>query len=699
MKCFLGLKKEWHKRYLVLDRCMSGKFFRLFTFTLLSVALLFILLYYISHILKGWSAGEVFIQMTNPSPTKKLMDNSDWFLIVTINLFGMFVVNGILLTLLLNWLTNRRERFLNGHARYSLVKSSRFSVIIGGHSIVAHLADAIMEKDEVEFIIVQSKRDPNEIRQEIDAQFSDKKKAENVIIYSGDRTSWHELEDLHIILAQGIYIIGENDSIDRGAHDALNLKCWDLLRTNLTEPKNIKLPCHILFENQSTFHIFQTTDIDLDDTKTFRFIPFSVEQCWARKVLSGDYFVPEQAIRRYIPIDGIDGIGYETQNRVHLVISGSNQQAMALFYEGAHLAHYPNFLNPQLGNPTTLITIIDRDIKNKLEEMQNRLPYFFSHIKWRFASAPDVLREDLMEWKWKEERIHDGLHDFNYLGDNLIDIEFEFIEGDISMASIRDYLSFTSRKKSVNEIMTLAICNDDDQIALQKALSLPEYMYSHTLQILVQQQMSSNIIDGIRKGNTGAGINRHRNLVPFGMKTETDYLSQFEEILPQYINFAYSKLNQGSSFIEEYEKVENNVHLFNTRVAKEWQQLEQEGGKTCMAKRWSNLYSADNFFSKMRSVKNKVSYGEIITDTVVLEWLSKTEHNRWVMEQLLLGMRPPGKEYANQLPIEDKALRTELKRNGIHPDIISNDKLGSTSKYDVEIVKLIPFILHLISNK
>lgn len=699
MKCYSFLKKKWHKRYLVLDRCMSGKFFRLFSVTLTSVILLFILLYSISHILKGWSAGEVFIQMTNPSPTNKLMDNSDWFLIVTINLFGMFVVNGVLLTLLLNWLTNRRERYLNGYARYGLVKSSRFSVIIGGHSIVAHLVVAVMEKDDVEYIIIQSKRNPNEIRQEIDSQLSDKKKVEKIIIYSGDRTSWHELEDLHITLAQGVYIIGENDSIDNGAHDAFNLKCWDLLRTNLTEPRNIKLPCNILLENQGTFHIFQTTDIDLDDTRTFRFIPFSIEQCWARRVLSGNPLSSNKTIK-YIPMDGDDGIGYETPNRVHLVIAGSNQQALSLFFEGAHLAHYPNFLNSKFGNPTTLITIIDRNMKSRLEEMQNRLPHFFSHVKWRFVSAPDVFREEHMVWEWEKEQVYDNMDNLNYLGDNLIDIEFEFIEGDISMSSIRDYLlcSLNSGGKKVGEIMTLAICDDNDHIALQKALSLPEYMYSHTLQILVQQQILSNIIDGIREGNTGAGINRYHKLLPFGMKNEIDCLSLFEEKLPQYVNFAYSKLNQGSSFMNEYEKTKNDIHLFNALVAKEWQQLEQEGGKTCMAKRWSNYYSSDSFFSKMRSVKSKVILGEVITDSIVLEWLSKTEHNRWVMEQLLLGMCPPGKEYANQLPIEDNVLRKKMKRRGIHPDLISNDKLGSTSKYDVEIVKLIPFILNLSSK-
>lgn len=673
---------------------MAGTFFRVFMITLISVALLFLLLYWISHLLKGWTAGEVFIQMTNPSPTRRLMDSSEWMLIIAVNLFGMFVVNGVLLTILLNWLTNRRQRYLNGEARYGLMKSSTFSVIIGSHPIAARLASIVMERDKAEYVFIMTGNDPEELRRQIHSIIPDRKQAANVIIYNGNSNSWHELKELQANRSKGIYIIGDEHGNGKVTNDARNLKCWQILRRNITEPRNIKLPCHILIEDPHIFHIFQTTDLDLDDTRTFRFIPFNKEQCWARTTLAGLPDVSFRGTTRYLPLDGEEGIGYDNPQRVHLIISGCNRQALAMMIECAQLAHYPNFLNPLLGHPGTRITVIDPNIRTLVEKLRNRLPGLFSLVRWSILSPPS---DPTMGNRYREYgEFHNPKADFGYLGENLTDIEFEFIEGDLEISRVREYLlqQLAPESNDKSELITMAICDDDDNAAVRKAISLPDQLYEQCLRILVQQHISADIIDGLRNGRTGKGYNRFASLQPFGMHSETDYLCQFEELLPKYVNFAYTALSRGSSFIEEYERCDT-LSEFNTLVNREWLSMEQQGGKTCIAKRWSNLYSADNFHSKWRAAKNLTESGKVISDSVLISRLARTEHNRWVMEQLLLGMRPPGPEYAGRLPIEDRTLRTELKSHGIHPDLIANEMLGSTAAYDEEIVKLIPFMLRL----
>ena len=84
---------------------------------------------------------------------------------------------------------------------------------------------------------------------------------------------------------------------------------------------------------------------------------------------------------------------------------------------------------------------------------------------------------------------------------------------------------------------------------------------------------------------------------------------------------------------------------------------------------------------------------DCIRDANAISTLAKVEHNRWVVEQLLLGMRPIGPEFAAALPIEDDDLRATLKSRNIHPDIVSNDVLGKTKAYDEGIVRIIPLAM------
>lgn len=82
----------------------------------------------------------------------------------------------------------------------------------------------------------------------------------------------------------------------------------------------------------------------------------------------------------------------------------------------------------------------------------------------------------------------------------------------------------------------------------------------------------------------------------------------------------------------------------------------------------------------------------------MIEELAKVEHNRWVIEQLLLGIRPVDRSYAGRLPIEDKELKKELKAQNIHTDLVSNEILGSSQYYDEEIAKIIPLAYAIIKQ-
>lgn len=708
---------------------MAGKFWPLFIKTFIVSIILFLIVWFPFWLLIEWSLGEAFIQLTNPARHYSV-SAWEWLPIIVTNLFGLFVLNGVLLTLLVNWVSNRKDRHEKGKARYEYIFSKKFSVIIGGHKIAARIARDLISNGKNEFILVQTQRNAEIVRKEIYAEIKDKHLARNVIIYSGDRTSWHELEELQLDKAQEVYIIGEPVHIDGSSHDAINLQCWDLITEHLTCIKEVRIPIHVMFEYQSTFSAFQFTDLKLEQSKTFRFIPFSIYETWAQQVLLGQNVSGDM---NYIPLDGWAGLPHSSHQRVHLIVVGMSKMGMALAIEAAHIAHYPNFNNKHTGRPRTLITFIDRNAKREMLYFMGRFRELFQLARWRYVHAPtDVVRPADESWKIydtiqdisdrsnKNYPWHDPLadEDFHspyfgkYLGEDLIDIDFEFIEGDVALPSIQKYIEDASgdnsaRTSKINaerdmaipdntSKTTIAICLPVAAEAMSAALYLSPSVYKDAQQILVQQPESGALVNAVRYGLTGEEDSKFKLLKPFGMIEKCDYLSYINGILPKLVAYAYECLPK-STLSKEYRKFDNLQDFINV-VEENWLKISADGGKSTIAKRWSNLYCANSTDTKVRAAGIDITTDDDLHDETVIKSLAKVEHNRWVMEQLLMCIRPVDRSYADQLPINDKSTRSKLKSQNIHPDLISNEKLGITQMYDEEITKIIPLALNIVKK-
>lgn len=111
------------------------------------------------------------------------------------------------------------------------------------------------------------------------------------------------------------------------------------------------------------------------------------------------------------------------------------------------------------------------------------------------------------------------------------------------------------------------------------------------------------------------------------------------------------------------------------------------------------MYCANSFGTKIRALGVDLSTKGDILDSTMLSHLARVEHNRWVMEQLLLGIRPVDKSFVGKLPVEDKVLRTALKSRNIHPDLVSNEVLGTTQGYDIGICKIIPIAMNIVNQQ
>jgi hypothetical protein len=123
------------------------------------------------------------------------------------------------------------------------------------------------------------------------------------------------------------------------------------------------------------------------------------------------------------------------------------------------------------------------------------------------------------------------------LGDNIVDIDWEFIEGDISNPNIRSYL--IDAASDPDSVTNLAICLPVTPEAVSAAIYLPEKVLLDSHQILVQQSTTDALVSAIRKGSDAINGHPLMKLVPFGMIDRSNYDTEKRDLLAKLINYTY----------------------------------------------------------------------------------------------------------------------------------------------------------------
>ncbi|MDE6333067.1 MAG: hypothetical protein K2L77_00320 [Muribaculaceae bacterium] len=740
--------------FLAFDRLMSGRFKDLIWWTAKYTIFIFLMLWGLAWLLSSmglltgsWDFIHAYVDLTNPyigSDDRDLYSKWDYAIVILINLFGMFVLNGVLLTVLVNWISNRRERFVMGEARYDVLKKSdNFVVIIGGHPMTCRLVRQLYDRSAYDYILIQSRRPVPQVRKELEALMSEKE-MERVVLYAGERTSPLDLDELNLEFAKEIYIIGETFEYDGTSHDALNMKCWSLITGRggkpdmpdsssacPTDTPQPLVPVHVMFEYQATFNAFQATDLNLGEVSGYNFIPFSIYEIWAQQVLIP---MPGDS-RRYIPLDGEKGLEYDSAQRVHLVIIGMSKMGMALAIEAAHIAHYTNNANAAAGHPRTLITFIDRNAGREMQYFMGRFKELFQLARWRFVKADntpgplyhgqpiynsqadmdspgkhfpwtDPLRDPAAGSPFYGIYEPDGRH---FLGDNMMDIDWEFIEGDVAWPSIQQYIRDAAADNHANfkkadcgmtdrsSRTTIAICLPVTSEATSAAMCLYDSVYEDAQQILVLQHETGALIDMISRGMTGSGDARYAKLRSFGMAEDCDYLPRIDRTIPKIIAYTYNLISEKVSLPQMLENY--GAESLANVIENNWRAIGNDGpGKSRILMKWSNVYCANAIHNAIRTYGIGAACSLLPDDTAggrrLIELLAYTEHNRWVLEQLLLGFSPvPYSPDVRWNEVRER--KAALKSRMIHPDLVANDRLGSEQIYDVMIMRSIPAFLYI----
>lgn len=583
-----------------------------------------------------------------------------------IAMLGIFLLNGLLVSSIIGWVDKRKELWQSGGIRYKLrfIGKNRFAVVIGAHEIASSVIRNLLtpkqkgdinfkSEGENDYVILYTNREVQSVRETLESHLP-KGMIDKVLIYNGLRNSKSGLEELFFFDATEIYVLGESEVWDRGEsyHDALNMQCVNCIAEILNEKRLqnsqynreavIKRKvCKVLFDYQTTSSIFQFSDISNKIKRNLVFIPFNRYESWARKVIVEGFYQPEigTSLIDYLPLDG-KGLKEDSEKYVHLVIVGMSKMGIAMGVQAMLQCHYLNYKKAR-----TRITFIDTNADKELAFFKGRYYNLFELARHRYIEACKCSDEELdnsCDWIDPVECKDSIWKHLSADGRNFIDIELEFIKGEIESDAVRKYLCQIAQEKDA--LLTISVCLNLTHQAIAAALYMPIEVYRSKFlqQIWVYQRESADVVMNLY--NTEQADLRYKKLRPFGM-LHGEYMNDRRVYLKAVLaNGAYD-LNGNCKACER------NLGIKDTYV-----DLRASWKKLSIEKRWSNKYFVDSIYLKIRSLlKEQLSDGETTYSwnslferenlqeclTVALknkeELLAECEHNRWVVQQLLMG--------------------------------------------------------------
>ena len=188
--------------------------------------------------------------------------------------------------------------------------------------------------------------------------------------------------------------------------------------------------------------------------------------------------------------------------------------------------------------------------------------------------------------------------------------------------------------------------------------------------------------------------------------TQGDTLKAFPQYdhfeMPYDMNYAYCNMRSTS----QSEKESGATDMIVATELPTHEELQSSWNRyvTTTAKRWSNIYNAFTLNAKMHSLGHPVETWNTlfaISDTAV-EAMAEVEHNRWSVEELILGFAPTTSEEHKAI-MDNIELRGSMKAEFKHDDLRNYSELGTddtglpVSRYDAAIIRTLPLIAYSYS--
>lgn len=628
-----------------------------------------------------------------------------WALFVSsiIYLIGMFIFNGMIISIITNAIERRVSNHHNGRIHY--LKSDHH-IIMGYDDMVPSFISNIFNKDKDAYVLILTSAKATDIKEDLRKSFNEKK-LKRIIINYGHRISTNAYKDIHLESAKEIYVVGNHIKPE---HDAINVECVDSIRNYLKQPRIKERPKQItcVFKDLDTYAAFKTSEIFQEVRNLgIEFVPYNYHTGWAKQVFIKRQYKDFDNLSmeyEYPSVYG-DGITPEDKKNVHLVFVGTTNFAVAFAMEAAHVLHFPN-----ADKTKTRITFIDKNADKEKDEFITRNRHFFeiqSYYYYDLTNEDDKIKEQQGE--------RDEYLKFEKKNANFLDVEFEFVKGDIFSKNIQSKIGEWAKEHNNNQHLSIFLAMADQRQNFVIGMNMPDDIYDNEVPLFIRQDRSDNFVTNLRtvdekeesfhyviKDGKPEQTKRHAryaNIYPFGMN-ETAYCTDENSLKrAKLINYLYSTANyetykfQGISALNALPE-----EIIWEKANKLWKQLP-------VALKWSNLYCAYAIKTKlatlraMRNLKsNDASHDFDFLSEYEVEVIAKVEHNRWNVEKLLMGYR---KAHEEEDKYNHKGFADILSKNKerfIHHDIRPYEDLGPIKELDKEFSRYIPWIMRMTEN-
>ena len=614
---------------------------------------------------------------------------------------GVVIFTGMIISVMTNMIERRVEKFRNGELYY--LKSGHY-IIMGFGDMVPSFIKHVFEKDSDAFILILTSHPVTEATEKLRKTFT-KAQMNHIIFNYGHRTTSESYGDINLENAEEIFIVGYHG---QPAHDAINVECVDCIYQYLVNLKGNQLPKRItcVFRDIDTYAAFKTSEIfekirQLD----IEFIPYNFYASWAMQVFvkrcHKDVNIKSSNVIKYPSVFGM-GIGPDDEHFVHLVFAGTTNFAVSFAMEAAHVLHFPNFNRDH--KLKTRITFIDINADKEKDEFITRNRHFFEIQDYIYRDLSDHLRP--MSYNMPATYFRDEEANF-------LDVEFEFIKGDIFSARVQAEISRWAQDTE-GQYLSIFLALKDQRSNFVMGMNMPDTVYDNEIPVFIRQDRSDNFVTNLRAADdkefvystiedngfvdTRKRKARYAHIYPFGMN-ETAYHADDKSLKrAMLINYLYSTADYGvNRFKGEFE-------LSTIPTDDIWKEAEKMWHKLSVSLMWSNLYNSYTIRTKLATLRamRGLELDDDSQDTTPLsemevEELARVEHNRWNVEKLLMGYRKPNdKEDAYNAHYEDdKSVLKQNKKLFIHHDIRPYDTLDHISELDKEFSRSIPWIMKM----
>lgn len=425
-----------------------------------------------------------------------------------------------------------------------------------------------------------------------------------------------------------------------------------------------RLECYLVLNDLTSLWLLQTVGLPKEIEEKVDVFATTMEDLLAKTI-----FVKLPNLKSAFPSLDRMPISRDSETTVHLVIVGFSAQTEALAINAALVAHYPNYCRET--RLRTRITIIDEHVYDGRDRLTQRYVHLFDNSYYRTIDLYDANPECKPQHPMYEKSRKD-----------FVDVEWEFVNGNIRNSVVRKKL--TEWSNDCRQQLTIAICHADLNRNYSEAFGLPEIIYKNEIPILCHAEDDDMLRIAIKEG-------AYTSIYPFGRGCCDIKTLRVLKSLAQRVNYVYNHC-----FALAADDPITAPSAINESVL---DSLWKDVGS--LPKQYSNIFNAMTLGTKMHSIGHTSDdwkeYYALTLDEI--NTLTEVEHNRWSVEELILGYRPvnPEEQELVEKDISQKKILRNTKK--AHYDLRSFDDLraDSTGKnvnvYDMALTQGIPLII------